>query len=73
VRSSAPVEHALARRLLPGSALVASSILLTALDRVYASAAGEVFTLGPVRTSWVAAALLLGGLALCTRELLSRG
>jgi serine/threonine-protein kinase len=71
-RASAPVERPLARRLLPGSALVASSILLTALDRVYASAAGEVFTLGPVRTSWVAAALLLGGLGLCVRELLSR-
>ncbi|HSU41911.1 MAG TPA: hypothetical protein VLJ38_20165, partial [Polyangiaceae bacterium] len=70
---SSPVERSLVRRLLPGSALAASSVLLTVLDRVYASAAGEVFTLGPVRTSWVAAALLLGGLILCARELASRG
>jgi serine/threonine-protein kinase len=72
-RASEPREPSLARRLLPGSALVLSSIVLTVLHRVYASASGEVFSLGPVRTSWLAAALLLGGLGLCARELLSRG
>jgi serine/threonine-protein kinase len=67
-----PIERSLLRRLVPGLALAASSILLTLLDRVYAAAAGEVFSLGPVRTSWVAAALLVGGLGLCARELVSR-
>ena len=60
------------QRLVPGLALVASSIVLTLLDRLYAAFAGEVFTLGPLRTSYVAAALLVGGLGLVVRELLSR-
>jgi hypothetical protein len=62
----------LARRLLPGLAVAGSSIVLTLLDRVYAAVAGEVFTLGPLKTSMLAALLLLGGLALVGRELLKR-
>jgi serine/threonine-protein kinase len=62
----------LARRLIPGVAVAGSSIVLTLLDRVYAAVQGEVFTLGPLKTSMVAAVLLLGGLALAGRELLRR-
>jgi serine/threonine-protein kinase len=72
VRRRAPSERTLARRVAPGLALAASSIVLTLLVRVYAAAAGEVFTLGPVRTSWIAAALLVGGLVWCARELVAR-
>jgi hypothetical protein len=71
--SQPPVERSLPQRLVPALALVAGSIGLTLLDRLYAAFAGEVFSLGPLRTSWLAAALLVGGLGLVVRELLSRG
>jgi len=70
--SQPPVERPLPQRLVPGLALVVGSIVLTLLDRLYATFAGEVFSLGPLRTSLVAAALLVGGLGLVVRELLSR-
>jgi serine/threonine protein kinase len=63
----------LAKRLIPGLAVAGSSIVLTLLDRVYAAFSGEVFTLGPIKTSTIAALLLIGGLALAGRELLKRG
>ena len=66
-----PAEATLARKVAPGLAIAASSIVLTLLDRVYASATGEVFSLGPLRTSSVAALLLLGGLAYAGRALLT--
>jgi serine/threonine-protein kinase len=69
-RPSVRVERTLGRRLVPGVALAVTSVLLTLLDRAYAAAAGEVFSLGPVRTSWIAAALLLGGVGWCARELM---
>jgi serine/threonine-protein kinase len=65
-------ERTLFQRLLPGLSLAGASILLTLLDRAYAASSGEVFSLGPLRTSWVAGALLLGGLGLCARELFAR-
>jgi serine/threonine protein kinase len=74
VSRPAPPEpkRTLMRRLTPGLALAGASIVLTVLDRIYASVAGEVFSLGPMRTSWLAAALLVAGLGLCARELFSR-
>ena len=71
VASKPPAETPLARRMAPGLAIAASSIVLTLLSRVYASATGEVFSLGPIRTSSVAAVLLLGGLAYAGRALLT--
>lgn len=65
----APVRKPLLRRLMPGAGLVLASVVLTFLDRVYAAATGEVFSFGPLRTSYVAAALLVLGLALAVREL----
>jgi serine/threonine protein kinase len=62
----------LARRLVPGLAVAGSSVVLTLLDRVYVAVAGEVFTLGPLKTSMVAAVLLVGGLALTGREVLRK-
>jgi eukaryotic-like serine/threonine-protein kinase len=66
------LERPLTVRLVPGMALVAVSVLITVLDRWYAAAAGEVFALGPLRTSWIAGALLVGGLGLCAREMFAQ-
>ena len=59
----------LARRLAPGVAMAAASVLLTLLDHVYASVSGEVFSIGPLRTTWLAALLLLGGVGLVAMRL----
>jgi hypothetical protein len=59
----------LVRRLAPGVALAASSVLLTILDHVYASFSGEVFSLGPLRTMWIAGLLLFGGVGLIAARL----
>jgi serine/threonine protein kinase len=72
VPQPARTERSLLRRLAPGLALAAASVVLTMLDRMYAASAGEVFALGPLRTSWIAAALLVGGLGLCARELFTQ-
>jgi serine/threonine-protein kinase len=69
---AAAPERSLLRRLAPGLALSAASVLLTMLDRAYAASAGEVFALGPLRTSSVAVALLVGGVGLCARELFTQ-
>jgi eukaryotic-like serine/threonine-protein kinase len=66
------LDRPLLRRLIPGLAVASSSILLTLLDRVYAAVHGEVFTLGPLRTSWIAAVLLVTGLVLAARQLVPR-
>jgi serine/threonine-protein kinase len=62
----------LARRLVPGLAVAGSSIALTLLDRIYVAITGEIFALGPVKTSMVAGLLLVGGLALAGREVLRK-
>jgi serine/threonine-protein kinase len=67
-RKSPKLERSVVRRLAPGLAVAGSSIVITLLDRAYAAVTGEVFTLGPLRTSWVAGFLLLAGLALIVRE-----
>jgi hypothetical protein len=59
----------LARRLAPGLALAAASVVLTLLDHLYAAMSGEVFSLGPFRTTWIAALLLAGGVALVAMRL----
>ena len=73
-RSPAPShpEPSWARRLTPGLALAGASIGVTVLDRIYAAVSGEVFSLGPLRTSWLAAVLLLAGVALVMRQVLAR-
>jgi serine/threonine-protein kinase len=69
VASSSP--PTLARRLAPGIAMAAGSVVLTLLDRVYASVSGEVFSIGPLRTGWIAALLLVGGLGLVAMRLVA--
>jgi serine/threonine-protein kinase len=68
VPSSPPT---LARRLAPGIAMAAGSVVLTLLDHVYASFSGEVFSIGPLRTTWIAALLLVGGLGLVAVRLVA--
>jgi serine/threonine protein kinase len=62
----------LARRLLPGLMVAGSSVALTLLDRIYVAVTGEIFTLGPVKTSMIAGVLLVVGLALAGREVLRK-
>jgi len=59
----------LARRLAPGLAIAAGSIVVTLLDRLYAAMTTEVFSLGPLKASTLAALLLIGGVGLAAREL----
>ncbi len=61
----------LARRLAPGVAMAAASVLLTLLDHVYASYSGELFSIGPLRTSWIAVLLLIGGIGLVAMRLVA--
>jgi hypothetical protein len=69
-RASVPsAPPTLTRRLAPGVAMAAASVLLTLLDHVYASFSGEVFSIGPLRTTWIAALLLLGGIGLVAMRL----
>jgi serine/threonine protein kinase len=71
-RSSVPSKPpSLVRTLAPGLALAAGSVVLTLLDHVYASMSGEVFSLGPLRTTWIAALLLAGGVALVAMRLVA--
>jgi serine/threonine-protein kinase len=63
-RSVPSVPPTLARRLAPGVSLAGASVLLTLLDRLYAATSGEVFSLGPIRTTWIAAVLLAAGVGL---------
>ena len=61
----------LARQLAPGVAMAAASVVLTVLDHVYASVSGEVFSIGPLRTTWIAVLLLVGGLGLVAMRLVA--
>lgn len=54
----------LAVRFGAPAAMVLAGILMTFVDGVYASAKGEVFTIGPIRPAWIAGALVLGGIGL---------
>jgi hypothetical protein len=58
----------LARRLAPGLGIAAGSIVVTLLASVYAAATSEVFSLGPIKASTIAALLLVVGLGLAARE-----
>ena len=42
---------------------------MTILDQVYSAISGEVFTIGPLRTSVVAGLVMVAGVALCLYRL----
>jgi hypothetical protein len=59
-----PEEQPLLRRMLPGLILVGLSILITLADQAYSAATTEMFRLGSLRATWIAAVLLFVGLGL---------
>jgi eukaryotic-like serine/threonine-protein kinase len=67
---AAAVDQPLFRRLAPGIVLVALSIVITIADQTYASATGEVFSLGPIRPTWIAGVSMLAGVALIILQLI---
>jgi eukaryotic-like serine/threonine-protein kinase len=66
----APREQPLGRRLLPGIILVALSVLITIADQSYAASTGEVFSLGPVRSTWIAVLSMVGGVAIIIQRVI---
>jgi serine/threonine protein kinase len=73
--ASAPAfveEPTLLQKALPGAALIGASILLTLVDQAYSAATGEMFTLGSLRATWIAALLLVAGLGLLVYRILPR-
>jgi hypothetical protein len=58
------------RRFRAPVIMVVVGILTTLADGAYASAHGEVFTLGPIRLGWLAASLVIGGIGLAAYRLL---
>jgi eukaryotic-like serine/threonine-protein kinase len=66
---AAPPHASLVERLLPGGALLGSAILVTILDQVYSSISGQVFTIGPLRTSVLAGLVMAVGVGLCLYRL----
>lgn len=60
------------RRLLPGLALIAASLLLTLFGSVYSAVQGEILSFGPIKLAWIAGLCLIGGLVLGARAFLPR-
>jgi serine/threonine-protein kinase len=61
------------RRFRTPALMVVVGILTTLADGAYASANGQVFTLGPLRLAWLAAALVICGIGLAAYRLLEGG
>jgi hypothetical protein len=59
----------LVERLLPGGLVLGAAILVTILDQVYSAVSGEVFTVGPLRTSVLAGLVMAIGVGLCLYRL----
>jgi serine/threonine-protein kinase len=68
-----PAEDAsLLQRVLPGLIVFGFAILLTVLDQVYSVVTGEVFSLGPLRTSLLGGLLMVVGVAISVFRLKRR-
>jgi hypothetical protein len=72
IGSVPPEEQTMLRRVLPGLILVALSIVVTIADQAYSAATTEMFTLGSLRATWIAAVLLFAGLGLIAYRALPR-
>jgi hypothetical protein len=59
----------LVERLLPGGLVLGGAILVTILDQVYSAVSGQVFTIGPLRTSVLAGLVMVAGVGLCLYRL----
>lgn len=69
-RSAAAVRPSAWKQLSPALALGALSLALTGLDRAYIAVHGTALSLGPIRTSWVAAGVMLLALVSAAQVLL---
>jgi len=69
LRLAAAPDATLVERLLPGGAVLCGAILVTILDQVYSTVSGEIFTIGPLRTSVLAGLTMVLGVALCLYRL----
>jgi serine/threonine protein kinase len=59
----------LVERVLPGGLVLGGAILVTIMDQVYSAVSGEIFTIGPLRTSVLAGFVMIVGVALCLYRL----
>jgi hypothetical protein len=69
LRVAAPPDASLVERLLPGGLVLGGAILVTILDQVYSAVSGEVFTIGPLRSSVLAGLVMVLGVGLCLYRL----
>lgn len=69
VERGRPRRRALSARLLPGLLLLGAALVATLIGVGYATSTGELLMVGPVRSSWAAAALGLLGVAQIVSEL----
>jgi eukaryotic-like serine/threonine-protein kinase len=65
LKLAADPDATLVQRLLPGALMLGGAIAVTILDQVYTMVSGEVFTLGPLRTSVLTGLVMVLGVALC--------
>jgi serine/threonine protein kinase len=69
IRLAADMDATLFQRLLPGGALLGGAILVTISDQIYSAISGQVFSMGPLRTSVLAGVAMLAGIGLCVYRL----
>lgn len=69
LKLAADPDATLVQRLLPGGLVLGGAIVVTILDQVYSAVSGEIFTIGPLRTSVLAGLVMLLGVALCLYRL----
>lgn len=69
LKLAADPDATLVQRLVPGGVVLGGAIAVTILDQIYSAVSGEVFTLGPLRTSVLAGLVMVLGVALCLYRL----
>ena len=69
LKLAAEPDATLVQRLLPGALMLGGAIVVTILDQVYTMVSGEVFTLGPLRTSVLTGLVMVLGVGLCVYRL----
>ena len=70
LKLAADRDATLVERLLPGAAVLGGAIVVTILDQVYSAISGEIFMIGPLRTSVLAGLVMVLGVGLCAYRML---
>jgi eukaryotic-like serine/threonine-protein kinase len=70
LKLAADPDATLVERLLPGAVVLGGAIVVTILDQVYSAISGEIFMIGPLRTSVLAGLVMVLGVGLCAYRLL---